>query len=73
MIASARLLLGLASVGLHWRPAAAPALRPRTARWNCFARIYCVNLDDRPERWRFMEEQFEESIFKSIPLLPIQI
>ncbi|CAJ1421177.1 unnamed protein product [Effrenium voratum] len=41
----------------HSRSFARPALR---ARWNCFAHIYCVNLDDRPERWRFMQQQFEE-------------
>ena len=21
--------------------------------------IYCINLDDKPERWHFMEEQFK--------------
>ncbi|CAK9089572.1 Probable inactive glycosyltransferase 25 family member 3 (Cerebral endothelial cell adhesion molecule) [Durusdinium trenchii] len=29
-------------------------------RWSCFAHIYCINLDDRPERWRFMDQQFKE-------------
>ncbi len=23
--------------------------------------IYCINLDDKPERWQFMEEQFKLS------------
>lgn len=29
-------------------------------RWQCFAKIYCINLDDRPERWQFMERQFQD-------------
>jgi len=26
--------------------------------WRSLSRIYCVNLDHRPERWSFMQEQF---------------
>eukprot|EP00439_Symbiodinium_sp_Y106_P053253 s291_g7.t1 len=28
--------------------------------WSCFSQIYCINLDDRPDRWGFMEKQFQE-------------
>ncbi|CAE6964338.1 morn5, partial [Symbiodinium sp. CCMP2456] len=27
--------------------------------WSCFSQIYCINLDDRPDRWGFMEKQFQ--------------
>lgn len=28
--------------------------------WQSVSYIYCVNLDHRPERWKFMREQFDE-------------
>jgi len=28
--------------------------------WSCFSRIYCINLDQRPDRWSYMQRQFEE-------------
>lgn len=27
--------------------------------WRCLAGVHCINLDRRPERWRFMQEQFK--------------
>jgi len=27
--------------------------------WGCFGAIYCINLDHRPERWSYMQRQFE--------------
>jgi len=27
-------------------------------QWGCFQKIWCMNLDRRPERWEFMVEQF---------------
>jgi len=26
--------------------------------WSSIERIYCINMDHRPERWKFMQEQF---------------
>jgi len=27
--------------------------------WRCFESVYCINLDRRPERWSFMQDQFK--------------
>jgi len=32
----------------------------RDGKWSCFDGVYCINLDQRPERWSYMQRQFEE-------------
>eukprot|EP00439_Symbiodinium_sp_Y106_P076643 s312_g15.t2 len=39
----------------------ATAVRPSEAiGWRSLAHIYCMNLDHRPERWEFMQKQFQK-------------
>lgn len=51
---------GTQSTASHGAPE--QAMRRSLARaslpWRSFERIYCVNLDRRPERWTFMQDQF---------------
>ncbi|CAE6964920.1 unnamed protein product [Symbiodinium natans] len=47
--------------GLAALSSAATAVRPSEAiGWQSLAHIYCMNLDHRPERWEFMQKQFQK-------------